>query len=45
MEQLVATNASKLKKMGDAAFDRVKQRHDIDTEAAKLLVLFNEGIQ
>jgi colanic acid/amylovoran biosynthesis glycosyltransferase len=45
MEQLIATNVSKLKKMGDAAFDRVQQRHDIDTEAAKLLVLFNEGIQ
>jgi glycosyltransferase involved in cell wall biosynthesis len=45
MEQLIATSASKLKKMGDAAFDRVKQRHDIDTEAAKLLVLFNERIQ
>ena len=45
IEQLIATNADKLKEMGDAAYLRVKQRHDIDTEAAKLLILFKESVQ
>jgi colanic acid/amylovoran biosynthesis glycosyltransferase len=45
MQQLISASAGKLKKMGDAAYFRAKQRHDIDVEAGKLLVLFNESIQ
>ncbi len=29
-----------LQRMGEAAYQRVLQRHDIDTEAAKLAALF-----
>jgi colanic acid/amylovoran biosynthesis glycosyltransferase len=44
LKQLITTDTSKLKEMGDAAYHRVKQRHDIDTEAAKLFMLFKESI-
>ncbi len=43
IEQLLSTSAEKLKEMGDSAYTRVRQRHDIDTEVEKLAVLFRES--
>lgn len=43
MEDFLATPADKLRKMGDAAYLRVVERHSIDTEAAKLAALFREA--
>jgi glycosyltransferase involved in cell wall biosynthesis len=40
MEDFLAKPDDELKKMGDAAYLRVMERHSIDTEAAKLAVLF-----
>jgi colanic acid/amylovoran biosynthesis glycosyltransferase len=36
----LAQPAEALQRMGDAAYQRVLERHDIDTEAAKLAALF-----
>ena len=36
----LAQSAETLTRMGEAAYQRVLERHDIDTEAAKLAVLF-----
>lgn len=36
MREALATPADRLQKMGDAAFERVTTRHNIDVEAAKL---------
>jgi len=36
----LAQSADVLERMGEAAYQRVLERHDIDTEAAKLAVLF-----
>ena len=43
MEKCLATDISRLQEMGDLAHDRVLERHDIDTEAAKLAVHFKES--
>ena len=42
MEEFLATPAQQLQQMGEAARDRVLERHSIDTEAAKLVRLFGE---
>lgn len=42
MEGLLQTPTDELQQMGDAAYVRVRQRHDVDTEAAKLAALFKE---
>ncbi|CAG0963809.1 colanic acid/amylovoran biosynthesis glycosyltransferase [Methylophilaceae bacterium] len=42
MQELLATPTSELQNMGDAAYVRVRQRHDVDTEASKLAALFRE---
>ena len=41
MREALATSIAHLQKMGDAAFERVVQRHNIDTEAAKLAAHFS----
>ena len=43
IEQLLSTPVQQLKDMGDAAYARVRQRHDIDNEAEKLALLFRES--
>ena len=43
IEGLLLTSAQQLKDMGEAAYSRVRQRHDIDTEAKKLAALFIES--
>ncbi|MEO6118555.1 MAG: glycosyltransferase [Methylotenera sp.] len=43
IEQLLKASAEQLIGMGEAAYARVRQRHDIDTEAEKLSVLFREN--
>lgn len=43
IEALLSASNQRLTKMGQAAYDRVKQRHDIDTEASKLAALFAES--
>ncbi|HYN54064.1 MAG TPA: glycosyltransferase [Methylotenera sp.] len=43
IEQLLKTSAEQLMEMGEAAYARVRQRHDIDTEAEKLSALFREN--
>ena len=43
IEELLSASTQQLKKMGDAAYVRVRQRHDIDTEASKLAALFRES--
>ncbi|ODS94024.1 MAG: colanic acid biosynthesis glycosyltransferase WcaL [Comamonas sp. SCN 65-56] len=40
MQACLAAPPDELQAMGDAARERVLQRHDVDTEAAKLLTLF-----
>jgi colanic acid/amylovoran biosynthesis glycosyltransferase len=40
VEDFLAKTDDELKKMGDAAYQRVIERHSIDTEAAKLAALF-----
>jgi len=45
MEKCLATDISRLQEMGDLAHDRVLERHDIDTEAAKLAGHFKESCQ
>jgi glycosyltransferase involved in cell wall biosynthesis len=39
MEDFLSKPADELKRMGDSAYQRVIERHSIDTEAAKLAVL------
>jgi glycosyltransferase involved in cell wall biosynthesis len=41
--EMLSTPRQHLTKMGDAAYTRVRQRHDIDTEASKLASLFLES--
>lgn len=43
MRALLNTPAERLEAMGQHAYERVVARHDIDTEAKKLALLFNEG--
>jgi colanic acid/amylovoran biosynthesis glycosyltransferase len=43
IEELLSTPVQQLKEMGDAAYARVRQRHDIDIEAEKLAVLFRKS--
>ena len=43
IEELLSTSTQQLKDMGDAAYSRVRQRHDIDIEAKKLAALFIES--
>lgn len=43
IEQLLSTPVQQLMDMGDAAYARVRQLHDIDNEAEKLAVLFRES--
>jgi colanic acid/amylovoran biosynthesis glycosyltransferase len=40
MEDMLAKSSEQLAAMGDAAYERVTQRHDINTEAKKLVELF-----
>lgn len=42
MQALLAMPTNELQSMGDAACARVRQRHNIDTEASKLAALFRE---
>ncbi|MHB1677801.1 MAG: glycosyltransferase [Sulfuriferula sp.] len=44
MKACLAASVSELESMGEQARLRVLQRHDIDCEAAKLAVLFNEAM-
>lgn len=43
IETLLDTSTQKLSEMGEAAYLRVKERHDIETEATKLVKLFSES--
>jgi glycosyltransferase involved in cell wall biosynthesis len=43
IEEMLSSSPKQLKAMGDAAYEIVKQRHDIDTEATKLAALFGES--
>jgi glycosyltransferase involved in cell wall biosynthesis len=43
MRACLAASPADLARMGDAAFARVKERHHIDIEAAKLATLFREA--
>jgi len=43
MEEMLSASAQQLSDKGDAAYTRVTQRHNIDTEARKLAVLFLES--
>ncbi len=45
LEEMLSTPTQRLMKMGEVAYDRVRQRHDIDTEASKLAALFVESAQ
>jgi len=45
MEDFLTMSTEELKKMGDTAYQRVIERHSIDTEAAKLAVLFRASIE
>jgi colanic acid/amylovoran biosynthesis glycosyltransferase len=40
MQECLSMPAEQLRKMGDAGFERVTERHDIDVEVAKLAALF-----
>ncbi len=43
MEEMLSAPYQQLIDMGEAAYHRVKQRHDINTEASKLAALFAES--
>ena len=43
MQAVLATPQQQLLKMGEAAYNSVRQRHDIDVEASKLASLFVES--
>jgi len=43
IEELLSASTQQLTEMGNAAYARVRQRHDIDTEAKKLAALFLES--
>ena len=45
MADFLGKSTAELSKMGNAAFERVLQRHAIDTESAKLAKLFREASQ
>ena len=45
MEAALSASSQCLIQMGEAAYDRVRQRHDVDTEASKLASLFLESTQ
>ena len=45
MEAILSAPNQHLVEMGEAAYDRVRQRHDIDTEASKLASLFLESVR
>ena len=45
LEAMLSAPYQQLIDMGEAAYHRVKQRHDIDTEASKLAALFLESAQ
>jgi colanic acid/amylovoran biosynthesis glycosyltransferase len=45
IEAMLSAPHQQLIDMGEAAYHRVKQRHDINTEASKLAALFAEGVQ
>jgi colanic acid/amylovoran biosynthesis glycosyltransferase len=42
MEEFLRTPLERLRQMGDAAYQRVTERHAVDTEATKLARLFHE---
>jgi glycosyltransferase involved in cell wall biosynthesis len=44
IQVMLNTSVAQLKEMGDAAYARVRQRHDIDIEAEKLAELFRESL-
>ena len=43
IEDFLATSVDALKRMGEAGYQRVLQRHSIDTEATKLAALFGKS--
>jgi colanic acid/amylovoran biosynthesis glycosyltransferase len=43
MEDCLSRSAEEIRRMGDAGYDRVVERHSIDVEAAKLADLFRSG--
>jgi glycosyltransferase involved in cell wall biosynthesis len=43
IEEMLSSSPEQLRAMGDAAYEVVKEQHDIDTEATKLAVLFGES--
>jgi glycosyltransferase involved in cell wall biosynthesis len=45
MEDFLARSADELRTMGEAAYQRVVEQHSVDTEAAKLAVLFRTPFQ
>jgi colanic acid/amylovoran biosynthesis glycosyltransferase len=45
LEEFLATSLTQLEAMGNAGYQRVIERHSIDTEAAKLSQLFDDAIQ
>jgi glycosyltransferase involved in cell wall biosynthesis len=45
IEEMLTTSLEQLTLMGDAAYDRVKARHDINTEATKLAAFFSESVK
>jgi len=45
IEEMLSKTTQQLRIMGDCAYERVRQRHDIDTEAVKLTALFRESAE
>ena len=45
LEEFLAAPIEQLEKMGNAGYERVLERHSIDTEAVKLSHLFHDAIQ
>jgi colanic acid/amylovoran biosynthesis glycosyltransferase len=43
MEDCLSRTAEEIRRMGDAGFERVAERHSIDVEAGKLAALFRES--
>ena len=43
MEDILSRSAEELRVMGDAAHARVRERHSVDVQAAKLGALFRES--
>jgi len=44
MEDFFATSADRLQAMGEAAYQRVLERHSVDTEAVRLAALFRQAM-